>query len=107
MDQGAPPDYVALAGNDHFFADPSFLEDAERYRDLPDDARQLLEEYLQRAAADEIPRNGPCVWYQSHDQSCRFYDFRPSTCRVFERNSPGCHICRQRHAVRLSGDADA
>ena len=103
LEQGAPPDYVALALNEHFFDDPSFAEDAERYYILPTTARQRLEQYLQQSATGAIPKNGPCVWYQAESQSCGFYDFRPSTCRVFERSSPGCHIYRQRQGIERPG----
>ena len=99
LEQGAPPDYVALRMNPQFADDPSFADDAERLSHLPDDARQLLETYLEQATLGTRPRDGACVWYDAVTTSCRFYDWRPSTCRVFEMNSPGCRIYRRRNGI--------
>ncbi|MBL8850014.1 MAG: YkgJ family cysteine cluster protein [Planctomycetaceae bacterium] len=99
LEQGAPPDYVALRTNPEFAADPSFADDADRLARLPDEARGLLDQYLEQSARGARPRDGACVWYNPATTSCRFYDWRPSTCRVFEMNSPGCHIYRRRQAI--------
>lgn len=99
LEQGAPPDYVALSLNPQFAGDASFAADAARMADLPETARGLLSEYLRATAAGTTARNGPCVWFDPATTSCRFYDWRPSTCRVFEINSPGCRIYRRRHGV--------
>ncbi|MFO1095863.1 MAG: YkgJ family cysteine cluster protein [Planctomycetaceae bacterium] len=99
LEQGAPPDYVALSLNPQFAGDASFAADAVRMADLPETARGLLSEYLRATAAGTTVRNGPCVWFDPATTSCRFYDWRPSTCRVFEINSPGCRIYRRRHGV--------
>lgn len=93
--QGAPPDYVALRLNPHFADDPSFAADVQWLANLPDVARRLLDDYLTASTAGRIPRDGPCVWLDPDRPGCRFYDFRPSTCRVFERSSPGCHYYRR------------
>jgi Fe-S-cluster containining protein len=102
LEQGAPPDYVALRLNPQFVDDPSFADDAARLSELPDEAQRLLEEYLLARETPEFATSGACVWYDAATFRCRFYEYRPSTCRVFERNSPGCHIYRRRHGV---GDA--
>jgi Fe-S-cluster containining protein len=99
LEQGAPPDYVALRLNPEFADDPSFADDAARLANLPAEAANLLAEYLQATAAGHLPTNGACVWFDHSSKSCRFYDWRPSTCRVFELNSGGCHIYRRRHGV--------
>ncbi|MCA9079645.1 MAG: YkgJ family cysteine cluster protein [Planctomycetaceae bacterium] len=93
--QGAPPDYVALERNLHFRNDPSFADDAERLDQLPDVARELLQLYLDESAAGTRPTDSACVWLDSESLQCRFYEWRPSTCRVFELNSPGCLIYRR------------
>ncbi|QDT34701.1 YkgJ family cysteine cluster protein [Thalassoglobus polymorphus] len=93
--QGAPPDFVALSLNPHFREDPSFAEDVERFDQLSGEPRDLLSAYLKQSAAGEIPTDGPCVWLDAKKEQCRFYDQRPSTCRVFEVNSPGCHFYRK------------
>lgn len=95
LPQGAPPDFVALRLNPHFAEDPSFAEDVAILARLPEEARRLLDEYLAATAAGRIRRDGPCVWLDPTRPGCRFYEFRPSTCRVFERNSPGCHYYRR------------
>lgn len=94
LEQGAPPDYVALRLNPHFADDPSFADDLDRLRLLPAPASRLLDEYL---ATDPAQRTEVCVWFDAAAARCRFYEHRPSTCRVFELNSPGCHIYRRRH----------
>ena len=93
-EQGAPPDYVALRLSAHFADDPSFADDLDRLRQLPEPASRLLDEYL---AVDPARRPQVCVWFDEAASRCRFYEHRPSTCRVFELNSPGCHIYRRRH----------
>ena len=100
--QGAPPDYVALRLNPHFANDPSFAEDADRLAQLSGEAEELLDRYLRQSAAAEIPTDGPCVWLGPASLQCRFYEWRPSTCRVFELNSPGCHIYRKLCGVTAS-----
>ncbi|MCA8995648.1 MAG: YkgJ family cysteine cluster protein [Planctomycetaceae bacterium] len=95
LPQGAPPDYVALRINPHFADDPSFEEDVQRLNQLPSEAAQLLDHYLQQVERKEISTDGPCVWLNDDHTACRFYDHRPSTCRVFERGSPGCHYYRR------------
>lgn len=99
LEQGAPPDYVALRLNPHFADDPTFAEDAARLAALPDEARQALDEYLSARETPGFSAVGACVWYDPATFRCRFYEHRPSTCRVFERNSPGCHIYRRRHGI--------
>lgn len=99
LEQGAPPDYVALRLHPEFDADPTFADDATRLANLPAEAATLLVEYLQVTAAGRLASNGACVWFDHLSKSCRFYDWRPSTCRVFELNSGGCHIYRRRHGV--------
>jgi Fe-S-cluster containining protein len=101
LEQGAPPDYVALRLNPEFAADPSFADDAVRLARLPEEAERLLAGYLQATAAGRLAPNGACVWFDHSSKSCRFYDWRPSTCRVFEINSGGCHIYRRRHGVSV------
>jgi Fe-S-cluster containining protein len=96
MEQGAPPDYVALRLNPHFADDPSFGEDIERLRSLPTEAARSLDRYL---ATEPARRPAVCVWFDSDRRQCRHYEFRPSTCRVFELNGPGCHIYRRRHDI--------
>jgi uncharacterized protein len=95
-EQGAPPDYVALRLNRHFADDPSFAEDAVRLQSLPPEAERLLDEYLSLPAN---ARGAVCVWFDEAERRCRFYEHRPSTCRVFELDSPGCHIYRRRQAI--------
>ncbi len=99
FEQGAPPDYVALRLNPQFALDPSFAEDAARLAVLPADAARALDDYLRAIDAACAPRNGVCVWFDHDTRRCRHYDFRPSTCRVFELNGAGCHIYRRRHGV--------
>jgi uncharacterized protein len=99
LEQGAPPDYVALRLNPEFAADPTFAEDAARLQQLPLEAEVLLADYLQATAAGQCESNGVCVWFDHSTKGCRFYDWRPSTCRVFEMNGGGCHIYRRRHGI--------
>lgn len=99
LDQGAPPDYVALSLNPHLASDASFAEDLHRLERLPDEPRRLLTLYLEETAAGLRDRIGPCLWFNAVKKHCSFYDWRPSTCRVFETDSPGCHIYRGRHGV--------
>jgi Fe-S-cluster containining protein len=100
MEQGAPPDYVALRLNPHFADDPTFADDVERLRNLPVEALTSLDDYL---ATDPVLRPTVCVWFDAEHRRCRHYDHRPSTCRVFELNGPGCHIYRQRQDIRSAG----
>ncbi len=97
--QGAPPDYVALRLHPLFAQDPTFTEDADRLARLPADAQDRLERYLVRSASGEIPTDGPCVWYDDALEHCAYYDWRPSTCRVFELDGPGCHIYRRLRGI--------
>jgi Fe-S-cluster containining protein len=100
MEQGAPPDYIALRVNPHFADDPSFADDVERLRNLPAEASSSLDAYL---AIDRALRPTVCVWFDADLRQCRHYDHRPSTCRVFELNGPGCHIYRRRHDIGAVG----
>jgi len=100
--QGAPPDYVALSLNPHFKNDSSFAEDFERFATLDGEPRRLLEKYLLESAAAAIPTDGPCAWLNESGTSCRFYDLRPSTCRVFGINSPGCLYYREQSGIESS-----
>lgn len=102
MEQGAPPDYVALTLNPHLADDPSFAEDVQRFKTLPAAAADLLQLYLRESLAGIRPQNGWCVWFDGASRSCRFYDWRPSTCRVFELGSPGCRIYRQRQGIEAA-----
>jgi Fe-S-cluster containining protein len=104
MEQGAPPDYVALSVNPHLGDDPSFAEDVERLGNLPAQAAELLAMYLRESQQGTRDQNGWCVWFDGVSKSCRFYDWRPSTCRVFELGSPGCRIYRRRQGI---DDAEA
>ena len=107
LEQGAPPDYVALRLNPDFAADPTFADDAARLARLPAEAIESLNKYLERSATEHASRNGTCVWYDESTTGCRFYDWRPSTCRVFEMNSPGCRIYRQRHGIEGTASSPA
>lgn len=93
--QGAPPDYVALTRNPQFADDPSFTEDVERLAGLPVEARELLCQYFSDIEQNPNVEDGNCCWLDLETLKCRFYEWRPSTCRVFELNSPGCHIYRK------------
>lgn len=93
--QGAPPDYVALSLNPHFSEDPSFAEDVARINRLEGESLRLLQTYLSETADGLRPTDGHCVWLDEESMSCRFYELRPSTCRVFEMDSPGCHYYRK------------
>jgi Fe-S-cluster containining protein len=99
FEQGAPPDYVALRLNPDFADDGTFAEDAVRLSQLPPEALVLLEDYLKATAVGRLASNGVCVWFDHATKGCRFYTWRPSTCRVFEINSGGCHVYRRRHAI--------
>ncbi len=101
LEQGAPPDYVALRLNPHFAEDPSFAEDAVRLQSLPDEARKLLDGYVNAASHAGA---SVCVWFDAAMRGCRFYEHRPSTCRVFELSGPGCHIYRRRHGIGVQQD---
>lgn len=93
--QGAPPDYVALQLNPHFADDPSFADDVIRLRNLPREPAARLQTYLQEVEAGVRHKDSPCIWLAECGTRCKYYDWRPSTCRVFEINSPGCHYYRQ------------
>lgn len=93
--QGAPPDFIALALNPHFADDPSFAEDVNRREALAGEPLKLLTDYLEKSARGEVPTDGPCVWLDEKLERCRFHELRPSTCRVFEVGSPGCHHYRK------------
>ncbi len=97
--QGAPPDYVALSLNPMFKDDPSFAEDVIRFENLSGEPLHLLQEYLQQSSEGITPTDGPCVWLDEKNESCRFYEDRPSTCRVFEINSPGCYYYRKQEGL--------
>lgn len=97
--QGAPPDYVALSLNPHFKNAPSFAEDFERFSNLDGEPLRLLEGYLLNSASGAVPTDGPCVWLDEAGAGCQFYELRPSTCRVFEINSPGCLYYRKLSGV--------
>ncbi|HVJ66984.1 MAG TPA: YkgJ family cysteine cluster protein [Caulifigura sp.] len=99
IEQGAPPDYVALRMSSHLAEDPSFAEDVERLQSLAGEPLQFLDHYFRERAARRLPENGVCVWFDAVKHNCRFYDLRPSTCRVFELDSPGCHLLRRRHGI--------
>ena len=99
LEQGAPPDYVALRLHPEFAEDSTFADDVARLAELPAEAATLLAEYLRETAADRLATSGACVWFDHSTKACRFYDWRPSTCRVFELNSGGCHIYRRRHGI--------
>jgi Fe-S-cluster containining protein len=100
MDQGAPPDYFALRLDPHFAGEPTFADDVERLRNLPVEASNSLDDYI---ATDPLLRPAICVWFDADLRQCRHYDHRPSTCRIFELNGPGCHIYRQLHNIRPGG----
>jgi Fe-S-cluster containining protein len=100
-EQGAPPDYVALRMNPHLADDPSFFDDAVRYRSLSGEPLRRLDQYFAERQAGLRPENGVCVWFDTANCNCRFYDLRPSTCRVFELDSPGCHIYRRRQKIAV------
>lgn len=104
LEQGAPPDYVALRLNPSFAADPSFADDARRLQSLPAEARTLLDGYMDRKRSREAHHDGACVWFDEESRGCRFYDWRPSTCRVFELGSIGCRIYRRRQNLAKSGE---
>jgi uncharacterized protein len=99
LDVGAPPDYVALTLNPGLACDPTFVDDAERLVRLPVEARRLLTVYLHLTESNPAARNGVCTWFDEVTKGCGFYDWRPSTCRVFERGSPGCRLYRRRHGI--------
>ena len=81
-EQGAPPDYVALRLSPHLANDPSFADDFARYRSLSGEPLELLEQYFVQRADGSRSENGVCVWFDPSNCNCRFYDLRPSTCRV-------------------------
>lgn len=93
--QGAPPDYVALSLNPRFKDDPSFADDVVRFESLCGEPKRLLKKYLEESTNGKIPTDGPCVWLDEEREKCRFYELRPSTCRVFELNGPGCFYYRK------------
>ncbi len=100
--QGAPPDYVALSLNPHFKNDPSFAEDFKRFSSLDGEPLRLLKGYLRESANGSIPKDGPCIWLDETGAGCHFYELRPSTCRVFEINSPGCLYYRKLPGIDTS-----
>lgn len=104
LEQGAPPDYVALWLNPQYGVDPSFEEDNVRMRSLPADARALLDEFMARWLEDRANKNGPCIWFDHETRGCGFYEHRPSTCRVFELSSMGCRIYRKRNGLGKPGE---
>lgn len=104
LEQGAPPDYTALWLNPQHEVDPSFAEDGVRMRNLPAEARELLDDYMRRYVAGEADSTGTCVWFDEVTRGCRFYESRPSTCRVFELSSMGCRIYRKRNGFAKPGE---
>jgi Fe-S-cluster containining protein len=99
LDVGAPPDYVALSLNPDLARDATFVDDANRLPRLPAEALRLLAAYLDSTESNPSGRNGVCVWFDGVTKRCGFYDWRPSTCRIFEISSPGCRLYRRRHGV--------
>ena len=55
------------------------------------EAREVLDDYLERLDRGEVNDGDPCCWYDEETKGCRFYDERPSICRDFERSSDACH----------------
>ncbi|TWT58727.1 Flagellin N-methylase [Thalassoglobus neptunius] len=97
--QGAPPDYVALALNDHFQDDPSFADDFQRFQNLPEKAKELLDTYLLKFKENSIDKNGPCVWLDENLEYCLFYDHRPSSCRSLAVGDGGCIVYRKMFGI--------
>jgi len=104
LEQGAPPDYVALWLNPMFGVDPSFEEDNARLQNLPAEPKRLLDEYMARWLEGAGDKGGVCVWFDHDTRGCRFYEHRPSTCRVFELSSIGCRIYRKRNGLGRPGE---
>lgn len=94
MDLSSPPGYVWLltgaGSNSAWRPDP---EDLRRLISLPEEPRQLLEQYV---AAGQLEA-GPCCWFDRDTRRCRYYEHRPQRCRKFELGSSGCLDARLVH----------
>ncbi len=82
----------------------SFAEDSQRIQALPAEALRLLDEFLVRRDAGETGADRPASGSIPESRGCRFYEWRPSTCRVFELNSMGCRIYRHRNGLGRPGN---
>jgi len=63
--------------------------DVERLLAAPAEALEIREARLLSGQ-----NHGPCCWLDPATRACRFYEFRPEICRVFERGSEDCLAVR-------------
>lgn len=68
--------------------DPADSIDCERLIAAPAEAKRLYVE----SRTQETLEDGPCVWFDRNSKQCRFYEFRPTACRIFETGGEGCRM---------------
>jgi len=91
MAQTTPPGYVAVLYDYRSWPDE---EDKERCQEMPREARAAI---LDRMA--DLDGDQPCCWLDEDTLRCRWYEWRPNICRVFEVGSEGCQMWRDEFNV--------
>jgi len=92
--QGSPPSYLLIDADNPEMLDP---RDVERYETAPQEAKDLLQEYVRKLRVKAIESDGPCVWLDPKTKLCRFYEHRPQVCRDFPAGGPGCQSWREQY----------
>ncbi len=77
----------------------------ERWDTVPPEALVVLQDYYRGRASGEIPRDRydeplPCLWYDTAAGRCKYYAWRPTTCREFEAVGEGCLAFRAEPPAR-------
>jgi Fe-S-cluster containining protein len=86
----APPYKVVVTPDGRLEPSPRGVPaDVERLLAAPQVAREIRQQRL-----DSGQNHGPCCWLDPATRGCRWYEFRPEVCRVFEMGSEDCLAVR-------------
>lgn len=86
----APPYKVLMTTEGRLVPAPrGVAADVERLLAAPPDALEV-----RRVRIESGQNHGPCCWLDPVTRGCRWYEFRPEVCRVFERGSEDCLAVR-------------
>ena len=74
-------------------------EENERLKQLPENARRELRNYMESLLNGDGREDPSCIWLNRDTMQCRYHEHRPSICRELEMGSEGCRAWRTEYQV--------
>lgn len=98
-EQESPPGYLLCLDRNYKPTTSDAKFDLETFQIMPEEARESIRLYahaLRNGLLD--PDDSACIWLDENKR-CRWYEWRPSICRMFRVGCDSCHEWRRKYEI--------